>query len=130
MGEDGFFPFDRWFFKSIDVVSQKRGVHADGTGELGDVDFLVGQEKLLHRCRLGVFIDEALETDVFVNITPMDAVKTEGILLPLLGTGSPEPWIPEKRLAVDTPVFAATENLVVAEPNFFDLNHILFPFTG
>ena len=130
MGQDGFLSFDRWFFESIDIVPQERGIHADGTGELGNVDLFVGQEELLHRRRLGVFIEEALETDVFVDITPMDAVETEGILLPLLGTGSPEPWIPEKRLAVDTPVFAATDNLVVAEPYFFDLNHIFFPFTG
>ena len=89
MGKDGFFSFNRWFFESIDIVPQERGIHADRTGELGDVDFLVGQEELLHRRRLGVFINEALETDVFVDITPMDAVETEGILLPLLGTGSP-----------------------------------------
>lgn len=130
MGKDGFLSFDRWFFESIDIVPQERGIHADGTGELGNVDLFVGQEELLHRRRLGVFINEALETDVFVDITPMDAVETEGILLPLLGTGSPEPWIPEKRLAVDAPVIGATEYLVVAEPYFFDLNHILFPFTG
>jgi hypothetical protein len=60
----------------------------------------------------------------------MDAVETEGILLPLLGTGSPKPGIPKERLAVDTSVFAATEYLVVTEPYFFDLDHILFPFTG
>ena len=82
MGKDGFLSFDRWFFESIDIVPQERGIHADGTGELGNVDLFVGQEELLHRRRLGVFINEALETDVFVDITPMDAVETEGILLP------------------------------------------------
>lgn len=130
MGQDGFFSFNGWFFESIDIVPQERGIHADGTGELSNVDLFVGQEELLHRRRLGVFINEALETDVFVDITPMDAVETEGILLPLLGTGSPKPRIPKERLAVDTPVFAATEYLVVTEPYFFDLDHILFPFTG
>ena len=63
MGKDGFLSFDRWFFESIDIVPQERGIHADGSGELGDVDFLVGQEELLHRRRLGIFIDETLETD-------------------------------------------------------------------
>ena len=127
MSQDGFLPLGRRLLETVDIVPQKGGVHADGTGEFGDIDLLMGQEELLHRRRLGIFIDETLETDILVDITPMDAVEAEGIFLPLLLTGSPKPGIPEKRLAVDAPVIGTAKNLVVAEPYFFDLDHILFP---
>ena len=78
MGKDGFFSFNRWFFESIDIVPQERGIHADGTGELGNVDLFVGQEELLHRRRLGVFINEALETDVFVDTEAGDTKGETG----------------------------------------------------
>jgi hypothetical protein len=60
----------------------------------------------------------------------MDAVKTEGVLLPLLRAGCPEAGIPKERLAVDSPFFVTAENLAAAEPYFFDLDHILSSFTG
>ena len=47
MGKDFTFPLSRRLLETIDIVTQQRGVHPNGTGELCHVDFLVGQEETL-----------------------------------------------------------------------------------
>ena len=47
MGEDFSFPLSRRLLEAIDIVTQQRSVHPNGTGELCHVDFLISQEETL-----------------------------------------------------------------------------------
>ena len=43
MGKDFTFPLSRRLLEAIDIVTQQRSVHPNGTGELCHVDFLMSK---------------------------------------------------------------------------------------
>ena len=88
-------PFGRRF-ESIHITAEQGRVQPELSGEAGDIDFLVGQEKSLDAGRFGFGIQKTLETDVHVQFRPMDTDGTDLISGPF-GVGcAHKPPIPEK----------------------------------
>ena len=68
------------FLEAVDVVAKKGRVQPHQPCKFGYIDFLVCQEKVLQGARFSVVILKTLETNVFVQLAPMDAAHAKGVL--------------------------------------------------
>lgn len=110
-----FLPFGRGF-EPIDITAEQGRVQSELPGESGDIDLFVGQEEPLDARRFGFGIQKTLETDVHVQLRPMDTDGTDFITGSFGHRRFQEPFVPEKGLAVGDPIVTPTVYPFSIEP--------------
>ena len=73
---------------------------------------------------LGILIFKALETDILVQIAPMNTIHADGIMTTLFLRSLSEFRIPKQRLLIFLSLFVLAVNIIGIKPNLNDFHNL------